>query len=291
MSDYVLGLGANLGSRRASLAAALALLAERRDCALVAVSSLYESAPIGPPQPRYLNAAARVKSALGPRQLLARLLEIEAALGRTRGERWGARALDLDLLWASEPFADTELVVPHPELARRWFALVPLLEVGPELRSRFAHALRALEATNTESTAPRAAVGWELDVAGRTAERSRDGVLELEASAEDRPEALAAVLSALGAALSPAGVCRASEAPLLLNAENAADAVRLALAHASFSRATVSACSGECVTAHLLGCERAREPLRAELLEVAERSADSSHAVRVTLRWPAVRDM
>jgi 2-amino-4-hydroxy-6-hydroxymethyldihydropteridine diphosphokinase len=100
------------------------------------VSCLYESAPVGPPQPRYLNAAALLATTLEPETLLKGLQAIEIRHGRERQVRWGPRTLDLDLLWLEGRAVETEsLVVPHPELTRRAFALVPLLELVPHARN------------------------------------------------------------------------------------------------------------------------------------------------------------
>ena len=129
---YVVGLGSNLGARFATLAQAVAALDRARDCRVVARSRVYESEPLGPPQPHYLNAAVRVESALDPEAMLAVLLGIEAALGRIRptdGSRWGPRIIDLDLLWGPRPFSGPRLSLPHPGLSQRWFALAPLLDV------------------------------------------------------------------------------------------------------------------------------------------------------------------
>ena len=141
--DYIIGLGANLGSRRANLAAAVERLAA--GVQVTGVSALYESEPWGPPQPHYLNAAVRVVAALPPEAMLARALAIESELGRTRDPalRYGPRTLDLDLLWSSETRAGGGLTLPHPRLHERWFALAPLLDVAPELAPRYADALAA----------------------------------------------------------------------------------------------------------------------------------------------------
>ncbi len=145
---YVIGLGANLGDRRATLRSAVQALAAR--ATLLGVSHLYESRAVGPAQPDYLNAAVLLESDLTPGQLLAELLSIERAHGRERRERWGPRTLDLDLLHSpalvvSEP----DLTLPHPELTARGFALAPLVDVAPEARhplsgARYADLLRAL---------------------------------------------------------------------------------------------------------------------------------------------------
>jgi 2-amino-4-hydroxy-6-hydroxymethyldihydropteridine diphosphokinase len=128
----VIGLGSNVGDRRSNLRAAVEAL--REVATVLAESSVVETKPVGgPPQPDYLNAAALVSFEGSPRALLQSLLAIEARLGRVRAERWGPRTIDLDLLWidgvvVSEP----DLVVPHPRLTERAFALQPLLEVAPD---------------------------------------------------------------------------------------------------------------------------------------------------------------
>lgn len=125
-----MGLGANVGDVLAAFdAAASALEALGR---IVAVSALYETDPVGPPQPMYLNAAIRLETALAPGELLEELLSIERQQGRERRERWGPRCLDLDILWISGLRVRTpHLEVPHPELEKRAFALLPLLDVAP----------------------------------------------------------------------------------------------------------------------------------------------------------------
>jgi 2-amino-4-hydroxy-6-hydroxymethyldihydropteridine diphosphokinase len=130
------GIGSNLGDREGTIRRALELLDEDAEIELVAVSSLRETDPVGyEDQPRFLNGACAVDTALAPRELLERLLSIEGTLGRTRdGPRWGPRTLDLDLLlYGRETVDEPDLVVPHPELARREFALEPLVELDPAL--------------------------------------------------------------------------------------------------------------------------------------------------------------
>lgn len=128
--NYVIGLGSNLGDRRAVMAEAA-----RRVQALGSaggVSALYETDPVGPAQPMFLNAALALGSSLAPVALLDALLDIERQLGRIRVERWGPRTIDLDILWlAEEAHVSERLTVPHPELRRRAFALRPLLDVAP----------------------------------------------------------------------------------------------------------------------------------------------------------------
>jgi 2-amino-4-hydroxy-6-hydroxymethyldihydropteridine diphosphokinase len=130
----VVGLGANLGDRLATMRAAVRELA--RVAAIAATSRVYETAPVGPAQPPFLNAAVLVSSWEGsPADWLRELLAIEASLGRVRAERWGPRTIDLDLLWADGVAVEgPELTVPHPRLRERAFALIPLLEVAPDAR-------------------------------------------------------------------------------------------------------------------------------------------------------------
>lgn len=129
--DVVVGLGSNLGERQETLRGAVQAL--RALGRLLRVSSVYESAPVGPPQPDYLNAAVRLSFAGRPETLLNALLGIEQAAGRERRIRWGPRTLDLDILWIRGLVVETaELSVPHPELSVRPFALLPLLDVAPD---------------------------------------------------------------------------------------------------------------------------------------------------------------
>jgi 2-amino-4-hydroxy-6-hydroxymethyldihydropteridine diphosphokinase len=112
------------------------LLATTPEVEVDAVSRVYETDPVGPPQGDYLNAIARIRCGLGARGLLARLLEIEAECGRDRAEaeRWEPRLLDLDLLlFGAEEIHEAELEVPHPRLHERAFVLVPFCDVGAEV--------------------------------------------------------------------------------------------------------------------------------------------------------------
>jgi 2-amino-4-hydroxy-6-hydroxymethyldihydropteridine diphosphokinase len=129
------GLGANLGPREVTLLRAADLLAAADGVEVVAVSQLRETEPVGlVEQPPFLNGAVAIDTSLPPRALLDLLLEIERSLGRVRGERWGPRTIDLDLLAYGDERVDEEgLHVPHPRLHERRFALEPLAELDPEL--------------------------------------------------------------------------------------------------------------------------------------------------------------
>jgi len=128
----VVGLGANLGDRLGAMRAALGELA--RATRVEQASRVYASPAVGGPkdQPDFLNAAALILFEGDPLALMALLLEIEASLGRIRRERWGPRTIDLDLLWIEGVTVDDPaLVVPHPRLRARDFALAPMLELVP----------------------------------------------------------------------------------------------------------------------------------------------------------------
>jgi len=128
------GVGSNLGDRWAHLAHAGRALRASHGVALVRASRVFDAAPLGPPQPRYLNAALELETGLPVLELLDLLQRIEQTGGRVRGhERWGPRTLDLDLLlYDDEVVRVPRLVVPHPGLAVRRFVLAPLAELCPD---------------------------------------------------------------------------------------------------------------------------------------------------------------
>ena len=129
------GLGSNLGEREAMIRLALDDLARLPQTTLVRASSLYDTEPTGDvDQPNFLNAVAQLDTELTARQLLWNLLLIEKRLGRVRTQKWGPRTIDLDLLlYGSQVIEESDLRVPHPELTRRSFVLVPLVELDPLL--------------------------------------------------------------------------------------------------------------------------------------------------------------
>lgn len=136
MSTLVyLGLGSNLGDRAAHLERAVVLL-EAGGVRTRARSSTWLTEPVGgPPQGWYLNAVLAGETALSPEGLLALCLETERKMGRVRGERFGPRTIDIDLLLHGEERRDSpELVVPHPRLHERLFVLAPLVEIAPDVR-------------------------------------------------------------------------------------------------------------------------------------------------------------
>ena len=129
-----IGLGSNLEDPAAQVRRALTGLAALDEVELVRVSGFYLNPPLGPEnQPWYVNAVAQVRTRLTALELLRVLVQLEATLGRVRGERWGPRLIDLDLLLYDGEIACTpELVLPHPEMHRRAFVLVPLAEIAPD---------------------------------------------------------------------------------------------------------------------------------------------------------------
>jgi 2-amino-4-hydroxy-6-hydroxymethyldihydropteridine diphosphokinase len=129
-------LGANLGDRRANIAAAVAALNATPGTRVVCTSAPIENPAVGGPadSPAFLNGVAEIQTALNPHALLARLLEIERSLGRERREKWAPRSIDLDLILYGDWVIDTpELKVPHPLMHERRFVLEPLAEIAPDV--------------------------------------------------------------------------------------------------------------------------------------------------------------
>ena len=133
MAIAYLALGANLGDPAATVNAAFAAISGLPQTTLLARSALYRTAPVGIlEQPEFINAAARVDTALAPEALLDALLAIEQDFGRVRELRNGPRTLDLDVLLYNDLVLDTpRLTLPHPRLHLRAFVLYPLADVVP----------------------------------------------------------------------------------------------------------------------------------------------------------------
>jgi 2-amino-4-hydroxy-6-hydroxymethyldihydropteridine diphosphokinase len=136
MIEAALGLGGNLGDPVAQFATALQSLAMHPQITVAACSSVYATAPWGKTdQPEFANMAALVRTMMPAPELLSFCLLIETEAGRERGEQWGPRTLDIDILsYGEETIAVPGLTVPHPHLAERAFALVPLAEIAPLLK-------------------------------------------------------------------------------------------------------------------------------------------------------------
>jgi 2-amino-4-hydroxy-6-hydroxymethyldihydropteridine diphosphokinase len=129
-----LALGSNLGDPAARLQRAVDLLAAEPRVRVAGVSRVYETRPVGPAQPDYLNAVVALDTDLDPRALLALAHRLEADAQRVRSERWGPRTLDVDvLLVGDERVDDADLVVPHPRMWQRGFVLAPLADLAPDL--------------------------------------------------------------------------------------------------------------------------------------------------------------
>ena len=130
-----LSLGSNLGDRHQYLNRAMAEIKQIPSTKVIWASSVYETSPYGSPdQPLFLNAAAELETALLPAELLSHLKGIEQKLGRVSHERWAPREIDLDiLLYDGLAVNDATVTVPHPELEKRRFVLVPLREIAPDV--------------------------------------------------------------------------------------------------------------------------------------------------------------
>lgn len=130
-----LGLGTNLGDREENLRSALNRIAGQPGNRVVAVSSFRETEPWGvTDQPRFLNAAAEIRTALEPAELLAAVKRIENELGRVPTFQWGPRVIDIDLLlFGDRRLQSDELTLPHPHLLDRAFVWEPLAEIAPEV--------------------------------------------------------------------------------------------------------------------------------------------------------------
>lgn len=128
-----LGLGTNLGQRRMNLQQAVWDLAET--VVIEAISPVYETDPWGPvPQPDYLNLCLAARTAVTPRALLTEVKKLELQLGRRPGARWGARLIDIDLLFYDDlVYEDEKLTLPHPHVDQRAFVLAPLADIAPQL--------------------------------------------------------------------------------------------------------------------------------------------------------------
>ncbi|TSI05490.1 2-amino-4-hydroxy-6-hydroxymethyldihydropteridine diphosphokinase [Lysinibacillus sp. BW-2-10] len=132
MNNVYLSLGTNIGEREQNLKQAVTILQAKEDIVVEAVSSIYETAPVGfVNQPSFLNIALHIKTSKSPSKTLELCQSIENELGRVREFRWGPRIIDLDILLYNHENIETEnLIVPHPRMFDRAFVLVPLLEIA-----------------------------------------------------------------------------------------------------------------------------------------------------------------
>lgn len=132
-NEVFIALGSNLGDRAENLKKAIREI-ELKLGAMIKQSSVYETKPWGKTnQPDFFNQVVLVHSNKSPEECLLSLLNIEKQMGRKREEKWGARIIDLDLLYVNGTIIQTEkLVLPHPGIALRRFVLVPLVEIAPD---------------------------------------------------------------------------------------------------------------------------------------------------------------
>ncbi|MGD8863344.1 MAG: 2-amino-4-hydroxy-6-hydroxymethyldihydropteridine diphosphokinase [Myxococcales bacterium] len=256
---HVVGMGANLGSRAATLRAAVARIEHLAGATLEAVAPVYESAAVGPPQPDYLNSAVRLRCAHSPPELLPLLLQVEQDFGRERRERWGARTLDLDILWSEQPCEQPGLSVPHARLRERWFALAPLLDVAPELSPVYGPALRAL------GGAP--APGTPLLLQPRVERTRGEGTLSCRAVDPDPLQALADALTGLCRAFAQCTTAPPQKVEVVEVVRSDPDPAALARAvlqraarGLSTSHVTVLALRGQHAEARLLGAPAPAAP-------------------------------
>lgn len=150
MNRAIFGIGSNMGNRQENMSAAVHALELLPNTTVIATSNLYETKPVEVPdeQTDYLNECVVAMTELSPRALLGACLGIEAAIGRVRGKVHGSRTIDIDLLvYEGVVSNDPELMLPHPQMLKRAFVLVPLSEIFPEgnaLGLDFSAALKRL---------------------------------------------------------------------------------------------------------------------------------------------------
>jgi 2-amino-4-hydroxy-6-hydroxymethyldihydropteridine diphosphokinase len=146
-----IGIGSNLGDRKANALEAVDRLSKLPATRVVRASSLYESEPLGDAKTWFVNSVVEVETEFPPDELLKRLKAIEKAMGRKRvkGKRWGSRVIDLDILLCDQEIVEKRtLKVPHPEMHKRRFVLLPLAELAPQVvHPQLGQSVSALLAT------------------------------------------------------------------------------------------------------------------------------------------------
>jgi 2-amino-4-hydroxy-6-hydroxymethyldihydropteridine diphosphokinase len=146
-----IGIGSNLGDRKANTVEAVDRVAKLPATRIVRASSLYESEPLGDAKTWFVNSVIELETEFPPEELLKRLKAIEKAMGRKRvtGKRWGSRVIDLDILLCDQEVVDKRtLKIPHPEMHKRRFVLLPLAELAPHVvHPQLGQSVSALLAT------------------------------------------------------------------------------------------------------------------------------------------------
>lgn len=132
----LIGLGSNLGDRKNNILTAIQKLNQQQKISIHAISSLYETKPVGvTTQPDFINGAISIYTTLTPLELLAVCLHVECQMGRVRDERWGPRNIDIDILvYHDLTIQDEVLTIPHPRLCERAFVLIPLQEIAGDIQ-------------------------------------------------------------------------------------------------------------------------------------------------------------
>ncbi len=134
MVEVFLGLGSNLGDRSKNVDNSIHLLQEMEGVELKERASNYETEPVGPPQPWFINTAVKLETTFSPELTLTKCKEVERRIGRVDSGKWGPRLVDLDLLLVGNLVLETEkITLPHPQMEKRRFVLLPLLELEPNL--------------------------------------------------------------------------------------------------------------------------------------------------------------
>ena len=164
-TEVYIGIGSNIDNPMGQVMAAVTALNELSNTKLIAVSPWYQSAPIGPSQPDFINGVAMLQTNDSPEQLLDKLQAIEHAQGRRRQQHWGPRTLDLDiLLWGNETIHSERLTIPHAFLKERSFVIIPLMDLAPTLTLPCGTALYTLAESCDQSGLKRLAANTDKEI-------------------------------------------------------------------------------------------------------------------------------
>ncbi len=150
-NDIFLGIGSNKGDKDKFILQAVGLIDKNEKCEVVKCSSIYETTPSGKvDQANFLNTVIQIESSYEPAELFAEIKAIEMALGRESTVRWGPREIDVDILfYNSLIYNSNDLVIPHPEIIKRDFVIVPMLEIAPD----YEHPLLKMKMKNFDLSA------------------------------------------------------------------------------------------------------------------------------------------